>query len=845
MVVPMFMDKHNVIAIPDIRKGRAADKADKDDKAANKDRDWAGMRRFMQLVAGKRWTLLLMAIGFLLGRAVILESLAPFALAYFAVVYFVRRDSHKLVALSLVAGSAFAFEPVTLWIALQLVAFYLLVKGLEAYERAELSYAPLLVFATIMLVQLFGTIAADTLSWYAFMMVAVEASLGFVLTLVFAQAMPVLLMAKKTAALKNEEIICLMILLGSIMTGAVGWILYGLSIEHIMSRYVLLLFAFVGGAPLGAAVGVVAGLILSLANIGGVLQMSMLAFAGLLAGLLREGGKIAVAFGLLIGTSILTLYVGGQADVLASTAASAVAVLLFLITPKAVNRTIACYVPGTQEHAKTQHEYARRVRDVTAQRVAQFSEVFRQLARSFSQLNRAPDRTAQSEREEQQRHFMNAVAEGPCQTCHRREMCWDGKFYQTYKMLTEMGEAVEEGRRFKQKEMPREWRNHCVRPEQAIDVLSQQFELAIHSQRWKKQLQESRQLVADQLAGVSQIMEDLSKEIKREAQQLHLQEEQIREAVEGLGLSIHSIDIISLEEGNVEIEITHSFGKGYDECRKIIAPLLSDILGEHVNVKAERYPASNGTPASVIFSSAKEYEIETGIAGVAKGGGLLSGDSFTTVELGNGKYAVAISDGMGNGERAQLESSTALSILQQLLQSGMDEKLAIKSVNSVLLLRSSDEMFATVDLALIDLYTAATTFMKIGSTPSFIKRNGEVIVVSAGNLPIGILQDIEVDSIRVQLQPGDTLFMMTDGIFDAPGHAVNKELWMKRVLQEIKEGEPQEMADALLEQVMRHHEGGAEDDMTVVVARVDKHVPEWATFRWPGISKMERPRTVS
>src|SRR5690606_1421015 len=124
-----------------------------------------------------------------------------------------------------------------------------------------------------------------------------------------------------------------------------------------------------------------------------------------------------------------------------------------------------------------------------------------------------------------------------------------------------------------------------------------------------------------------------------------------------------------------------------------------------------------------------------------------SGDSFSSLELGNGKFAVAISDGMGNGERASMESRTALMVLQQLLQSGMDEKLAIQSVNSVLLLRSTDEMYATIDMALIDLYSAETTFLKIGSTPSFIKRGSEVIVVHGENLPVGILQDIDVDLI--------------------------------------------------------------------------------------------------
>ncbi len=222
--------------------------------------------------------------------------------------------------------------------------------------------------------------------------------------------------------------------------------------------------------------------------------------------------------------------------------------------------------------------------------------------------------------------------------------------------------------------------------------------------------------------GVSQIMEDLAKEIKREGQAMFLQEEQIRHALEALGLSIHSIEIISLDEGNVEIEIIHQYTKGFDECRKIIAPLLSDILRENIAVMSEQMHDKGDGYATVVFGSAKEFEVVTGVAAIAKDGDLLSGDSFSTVELGNGKFAVALSDGMGNGERAKAESSAALTILQQLLQSGMDEKLAIKSVNSVLLLRSSDEMYATVDVALIDLYNAGTTFLKIGSIPSFIKK---------------------------------------------------------------------------------------------------------------------------
>src|SRR5690625_5812336 len=96
------------------------------------------------------------------------------------------------------------------------------------------------------------------------------------------------------------------------------------------------------------------------------------------------------------------------------------------------------------------------------------------------------------------------------------------------------------------------------------------------------------------------------------------------------------------------------------------------------------------------------------------------------MELAAGKYALAISDGMGNGQRARKESMQTLRLLQQILQSGIDEQVAIKSINSILSLRMTDEIFSTLDLAMIDMQTAHVQFLKIGSTPSFIKRRQQI-----------------------------------------------------------------------------------------------------------------------
>ncbi|OAB42723.1 stage II sporulation protein E [Paenibacillus glacialis] len=833
------MEKRNVINFPDVHMAERA-------KSAN---PWitrmtqgSVVRRMVHLVAARKWMIVLTFMGFLLGKAMILDELSPFALAFFAVILFMRRDYLPIVSVAIVAGSLFAPFPTAIMISSELLIFFLIYKGLEAFEHAELSYAPIMVFVSTFSVNLLYVLLGPSLTWYSLLMMTMDAVLSFVLTVVFIQAMPVFTYRKKNYQLKNEEVLCLIILLASVMTGAVGWSIYSLSIEHILSRYLILLFAFVGGASLGASVGVVTGLILSLADLTAIYQMSLLAFSGMLAGMLREGHRATVAMGMLIGSSILSIYFIGSGDVLTSTWETCAAVVLFMITPKTVIGMISKYVPGTQDHTKSQHEYAKRVRDLTADRVTQFSQVFRQLSQSFGQVSGAEE---VSKRTEEMDHFMNSVTQGTCSGCFKNQHCWDTKFYQTYKYMTDMMSAVEGNPDISSDKLPHEWHRVCHKTGDVLAVMKKQYHLYQHDMQWKRQIYDSRHLVAEQLSGVSQVMDDLAREIKREGQAMYQQEEEIREALEKMGLSVHGIDVINLDSGQVEIEIIHAYTRGYDECRKIIAPLLSNILDEHIAVMQETVSGTRDGLATVVFGSAKTFEITTGVAGAAKGGDVFSGDSFSTVELGNGTFAVALSDGMGNGERARQESSTALNILEQLLQSGMDEKLAIKSVNSILLLRSPDEIYATVDMALIDQYTAETTFMKIGSTPSFIKRGQEVIVVSASNLPIGIIQEIEVDLVTLQLQAGDIVIMMTDGLYDAPGYAVNKELWMKRIIQEIQSDDPQYIADCLLEKVIRYQQNQIHDDMTVVVGKVERFQPKWATLHVPGLARMDRPRTVS
>ena len=128
----------------------------------------------------------------------------------------------------------------------------------------------------------------------------------------------------------------------------------------------------------------------------------------------------------------------------------------------------------------------------------------------------------------------------------------------------------------------REWETHCIKPKKVIEVMQQELTFYQANQRLKKQVKESRRLVADQLLGVSEVMENFAKEIQRERENHHRQEEQIMKLFKTLVFKLSNVEIYSLEQGNVDIDMTIPNCEGHGECEKIIAPMLSDILGETI-----------------------------------------------------------------------------------------------------------------------------------------------------------------------------------------------------------------------------------------------------------------------
>ncbi len=240
---------------------------------------------------------------------------------------------------------------------------------------------------------------------------------------------------------------------------------------------------------------------------------------------------------------------------------------------------------------------------------------------------------------------------------------------------------------------------------------------------------------------------------------------------------------------------------------------VSKVIGHLAKELHSRHNLEEGKP--LVWSRQHRQMMDIGAGTFIKTGNGISGDNFSSVPLSPTKCALIVCDGMGVGEEAARMSSAALTILEQLLSTGFEPEGAVKALNSILVLRSPEESFVTVDMAVIDMENESAKLIKIGAAPTYIVGKEKVELVETSSLPVGILNDIDIPVIDVEFRD-KTIVIVTDGVLDV----INKRGdWLKEYLERTKSLSAQELADNIINEIRRLAGKNLEDDGVVLVVK--------------------------
>lgn len=146
----------------------------------------------------------------------------------------------------------------------------------------------------------------------------------------------------------------------------------------------------------------------------------------------------------------------------------------------------------------------------------------------------------------------------------------------------------------------------------------------------------------------------------------------------------------------------------------------------------------------------------------------VSGDYYDCIELDGDRLLIIVGDVSGKGVPAGLFMMTARTFLHTIIKYERDLSKIMADLNNYLTDNSEATAYLTVFTGVLDTRTGALEYANGGHlSPYLIKKDGSLEALDTKNLICGMFNDVAYDLGKTVIEPGDALFIFTDGITEA------------------------------------------------------------------------------
>lgn len=199
----------------------------------------------------------------------------------------------------------------------------------------------------------------------------------------------------------------------------------------------------------------------------------------------------------------------------------------------------------------------------------------------------------------------------------------------------------------------------------------------------------------------------------------------------------------------------------------------------------------------------------------------IGGDYFDFVRLSDQRWAVVLADVSGKGIGAALLMAMLQASLRALAQDGRDPASLMARLNHLLVERSPESKYATVFYAELDPSTHTLEYVNAGHVPPGLVRrsDGTVEDLGATGPVVGLVDEVQFESRRIELAPEEILLLCTDGVTELENED-GEEMGRDRLRQILAEEGTSalELAAAIHQAQVSFCGGGRFDDDSTVVA---------------------------
>ena len=393
------------------------------------------------------------------------------------------------------------------------------------------------------------------------------------------------------------------------------------------------------------------------------------------------------------------------------------------------------------------------------------------------------------------------VCETVCGSCRHKLRCWELAYEETLtgfrKMESHLGADLPP--------IPEELA-HCSRKERLRALFSRHAANRRKARFLAARTAESRTVLLEQLAAAEDLLHATSDHLHiRYSSELS---DTVRRKLLHYGYPCDSAAVYHTQSDRLMIEMCCQ-GRELDGC----LPTIKHILSESLNLTLEELdPIFSGDTVRYRLCQRPKYRLEHFTSALHASQETISGDTALLFTDNAGNPYLVLSDGMGTGKNAAIESRMTTELFRKFISGGICGAAAIRMMNGLLLTKSPQETFATLDVARFDLDAGEMTMMKSGAAATLIRHGGKVSRISATTFPLGLEPEGEASVRHVMLYPDDIILMLSDGVSEETYPLIRQLLESSSDLEQI--------VMEICDKAEIFAGGNRRDDVTVCAARL-------------------------
>ncbi len=576
--------------------------------------------------------------------------------------------------------------------------------------------------------------------------------------------------------------------------------LFEVSLGRTLGVLVVTVAGYTAGASTGAALGMVLGLSFGFAGGDFGLVVAMYGLGGLFAGVFAPLGRMGSAAAFVVCGGFSALMDGGS-FALSTLIEIMIGTMAFAGMPSGLLHHTSRLFSTPMRGDRVSRQFVSSQLDNTVKALEEICDTTRQVSKRLEKLSNNDVENLPDE-----------VAKKICRRCAKNSACWVEHYNASSKAFRQMAGAVRHDLGFVSDSYDQDFIRRCGRVEDIWRATQEAYSHFVAREGTRRKVSQVRSLVTDQFEGMALYLGGLRTTIEDCRVVDPAFNARIADVLSAV--NVHPVGVLCLRnKKRITIEILLPLDWTERGDLEVLRRMLSEATKRNFSS-----PQTNLTidGLRVVFRERPELRVNVATSQISQREGEVCGDSHKTFVTEDNCCHMILSDGMGSGGAAAVDSAMAVSLLSRMVKAGADYDSALRLVNAALLVKSGEESLATIDVATIDLYSGQVQFYKAGAAPTVVCKSGKGGSVESTSLPAGILQGAEFEHSTLALHSGDWVVMMSDGVSAA---GVD---WVSEEVERFAGDNPQNLCDRLANAARLRREDGREDDITVMCARLIK-----------------------